>query len=71
MLVPPATDAGLVLNLKMSFSDTHMQLNHGGWSREITVRWCSVECIRFESYRWMTLTPRKIGRNFTEHTFVV
>ena len=25
-------------NLKMSFSDTHMQLNHGGWSREITVR---------------------------------
>ncbi|MDR6722566.1 oxalate decarboxylase family bicupin protein [Paenibacillus amylolyticus] len=22
----------------MSFSDTHMQLNHGGWSREITVR---------------------------------
>ncbi|WP_055108747.1 oxalate decarboxylase family bicupin [Paenibacillus ihumii] len=38
MLVPPATDAGLVPNLKMSFSDTHMQLNHGGWSREITVR---------------------------------
>ncbi|MGG4127654.1 oxalate decarboxylase family bicupin [Paenibacillus illinoisensis] len=38
MLVPPATDAGLLPNLKMSFSDTHMQLNHGGWSREITVR---------------------------------
>ncbi|SDX38228.1 oxalate decarboxylase family bicupin [Paenibacillus sp. CF384] len=38
MFVPPATDAGLVPNLKMSFSDTHMQLNHGGWSREITVR---------------------------------
>lgn len=38
MLVPPATDAGLMPNLKMSFSDTHMQLNHGGWSREITVR---------------------------------
>ena len=36
MLVPP-TDAGLMPNLKMSFSDTHM-LNHGGWSREITVR---------------------------------
>lgn len=38
LLVPPSTDAGLVPNLKMSFSDTHMQLNHGGWSREITVR---------------------------------
>ncbi|WP_051289983.1 oxalate decarboxylase family bicupin [Paenibacillus massiliensis] len=38
MLVPPATDAGLLPNLRMSFSDTHMQLNHGGWSREITVR---------------------------------
>ncbi|MUT66878.1 oxalate decarboxylase family bicupin [Paenibacillus sp. NEAU-GSW1] len=38
MLVPPATDAGLIPNMKMSFSDTHMQLNHGGWSREITVR---------------------------------
>lgn len=38
LLVPPVTDAGLMPNLKMSFSDTHMQLNHGGWSREITVR---------------------------------
>jgi oxalate decarboxylase len=38
MLVPPVTDAGLIPNLKFSFSDTHMQLNHGGWSREITVR---------------------------------
>ncbi|MFB4324273.1 oxalate decarboxylase family bicupin [Priestia sp. BR_2] len=38
MLIPPVTDAGLMPNLKMSFSDTHMQLNHGGWSREITVR---------------------------------
>lgn len=38
MLVPPATDAGTIPNLKFSFSDTHMQLNHGGWSREITVR---------------------------------
>ncbi|GIP33747.1 oxalate decarboxylase family bicupin [Paenibacillus sp. J2TS4] len=38
MLVPPATDSGLLPNLKMSFSDTHMQLNYGGWSREITVR---------------------------------
>ncbi|WP_433752470.1 oxalate decarboxylase family bicupin [Paenibacillus amylolyticus] len=38
MLVPPATDNGLLPNLRMAFSDTHMQLNHGGWSREITVR---------------------------------
>lgn len=38
MLVPPATDSGLLPNLKMSFSNTHMQLNQGGWSREITVR---------------------------------
>ncbi|MFD0714190.1 oxalate decarboxylase family bicupin [Paenibacillus sp. GCM10027626] len=38
MLVPPVTDAGLLPNLKFSFSDTHMQLNQGGWSREITVR---------------------------------
>ncbi|MDF2721706.1 MAG: oxalate decarboxylase [Paenibacillus sp.] len=38
MLVPPATDAGLIPNCRFSFSDTHMTLNHGGWSREITVR---------------------------------
>lgn len=38
MLVPPATDAGLLPNMRFSFSDTHMQLNEGGWSREITVR---------------------------------
>ncbi|KOS59793.1 oxalate decarboxylase family bicupin [Lysinibacillus agricola] len=38
MLVPPITDAGLVPNLKFSFSDTYMTLNQGGWSREITIR---------------------------------
>jgi oxalate decarboxylase len=38
MLVPPITDAGLLPNLKFSFSDTNMTLNHGGWSREITAR---------------------------------
>ncbi|CAM5541446.1 hypothetical protein BSAF29S_00472 [Bacillus safensis subsp. safensis] len=38
MLVPPKTDAGTIPNLKFSFSDTHMHLNHGGWSREITKR---------------------------------
>lgn len=38
MLVPPVTDAGLIPNLRFSFSDTHMTLNHGGWSREVTIR---------------------------------
>ncbi len=38
MLVPPKTDAGLLPNLKFSFSDTHMTLKNGGWSREITAR---------------------------------
>nr|WP_031306079.1 oxalate decarboxylase family bicupin [Brevibacillus panacihumi] len=38
MLVPPTTDAGTLPNLKFSFSDTYMQLNYGGWSREVTVR---------------------------------
>lgn len=38
MLVPPVTDAGLMPNLKFSFSDTSMKLNYGGWSREITMR---------------------------------
>lgn len=38
MLISPATDDGAVPNLKFSYSDTHMQLKHGGWSREITVR---------------------------------
>ncbi|MFC6334163.1 oxalate decarboxylase family bicupin [Paenibacillus septentrionalis] len=38
MFIPPVTDAGTVPNLKFSFSDTYMQLNHGGWSREITIR---------------------------------
>ncbi|MFE5321026.1 oxalate decarboxylase family bicupin [Paenibacillus sp. NPDC056579] len=38
MLVPPVTDAGLIPNLRFSFSDTHMTLNQGGWSREVTIR---------------------------------
>lgn len=38
MLVPPKTDNGLLPNMRFSFSDTHMQLNMGGWSREITQR---------------------------------
>ncbi|WP_410768519.1 oxalate decarboxylase family bicupin [Fontibacillus sp. BL9] len=38
LLVPPITDNGLIPNMRFSFSDAHMQLNHGGWSREVTVR---------------------------------
>ncbi|RED58088.1 oxalate decarboxylase family bicupin [Cohnella lupini] len=38
LLVSPTTDAGSMPNMRFSFSDTHMQLNHGGWSREITER---------------------------------
>ena len=38
MLVPPETDSGTLPNMRFSFSDTHMQLNPGGWSREVTVR---------------------------------
>lgn len=38
LLVPPATDFGLIPNLKFSFSDTSMILKTGGWSREITSR---------------------------------
>lgn len=38
MFLPPSTDNGLIPNLKFSFSDAHMQLNFGGWSREVTVR---------------------------------
>ncbi|SES12386.1 oxalate decarboxylase [Psychrobacillus sp. OK032] len=38
LLVPPITDAGLLPNMKFSFSDTSMTLNFGGWSRVITVR---------------------------------
>ncbi|MGN7765212.1 oxalate decarboxylase family bicupin [Paenibacillus sp. 22594] len=38
MFVPPVTDNGLIPNLKFSFSDAHMQLNQGGWSREVTAR---------------------------------
>ena len=38
ILVPPATDFGLIPNLKFSFADAHMTLKSGGWSREITSR---------------------------------
>lgn len=38
LLVPPATDHGLIPNLKFSMSDTHMDMKPGGWSREVTKR---------------------------------
>jgi oxalate decarboxylase len=38
MLVPPATDHGTLPNLRFSFSDSHMRLESGGWTRQVTVR---------------------------------
>src|SRR5579875_690163 len=38
MLVPPATDHGTLPNLKFSFSNAHMRLETGGWTRQVTVR---------------------------------
>jgi oxalate decarboxylase len=38
MLVPPATDQGTLPNLRFSFSDAHMRLTTGGWTRQVTMR---------------------------------
>ena len=38
ILVPPATDFGLVPNLRFSMADAHMTIKPGGWSREIASR---------------------------------
>jgi oxalate decarboxylase len=38
MLVPPATDQGTLPNLRFSFSDAHMRLTTGGWTRQVTGR---------------------------------
>jgi len=38
MIVPPETDGGTMPNLKFSYSDTHVRIQPGGWSREITER---------------------------------
>lgn len=38
MFIPPRTDNGLLPNLKWSFSDSHMRIEEGGWTRETTVR---------------------------------
>ncbi|MCA6106272.1 cupin domain-containing protein [Bradyrhizobium cenepequi] len=38
MLVPPSTDHGSLPNLRFSFSDAHMRLETGGWTRQVTRR---------------------------------
>jgi oxalate decarboxylase len=38
ILRPPPTDHGSMPNLRFSFSDAHMKLREGGWSREVTQR---------------------------------
>jgi oxalate decarboxylase len=38
MLVPPPTDHGTLPNLRFSFSDAHMRLEAGGWTRQVTQR---------------------------------
>ncbi|MEA2293244.1 MAG: oxalate decarboxylase [Solirubrobacteraceae bacterium] len=35
-LLPPATDAGALPNLKFSFSTAHMRVTDGGWARQVT-----------------------------------
>jgi oxalate decarboxylase len=38
VLVPPSTDHGTLPNLRFSFSDAHMRLEPGGWTRQVTSR---------------------------------
>ncbi len=38
ILVPPSTDHGTLPNLRYSFSDSHMRLESGGWTRQVTAR---------------------------------
>src|SRR5262245_3402064 len=38
MLVPPSTDHGTLPNLRFSFSDAHVRLETGGWTRQVTQR---------------------------------
>jgi oxalate decarboxylase len=38
LLVPPSTDSGTLPNLRFSFSDAHMRLSSGGWTRQVTTR---------------------------------
>ena len=45
IIVPPATDFGLLPNLRFSMADAHMTLKPGGWSREVTKRELPVDDI--------------------------
>src|SRR6201993_4931875 len=38
LLVPPSTDHGTLPNLRFSFSDAHVRLESGGWTRQVTER---------------------------------
>jgi oxalate decarboxylase len=38
LLVPPPTGNGTLPNLRFSFSDAHMRLTSGGWTRQVTKR---------------------------------
>jgi oxalate decarboxylase len=38
ILRPPSTDHGSMPNLRFSFSDAHVKIREGGWSREVTQR---------------------------------
>jgi oxalate decarboxylase len=38
LLSPPSTDHGTLPNLRFSFADSHMRLESGGWTRQVTVR---------------------------------
>src|SRR5260221_5743779 len=38
LLVPPSTDHGTLPNLRFSFSDSHVRVESGGWTRQVTVR---------------------------------
>jgi oxalate decarboxylase len=38
LLAPPSTDHGTLPNLRFSFSDAHMRLESGGWTRQVTAR---------------------------------
>jgi oxalate decarboxylase len=38
ILLPPSTDHGTLPNLRFSFSDSHMRLETGGWTRQVTSR---------------------------------
>jgi oxalate decarboxylase len=38
IFIPPPTDHGTVANLKFPFSASHMRLERGGWTRQVTER---------------------------------